>query len=113
MNRINLFKTRIIIEDKVYLLAKDVRKAFGCKSIEQLQGEHPGIVKHIKDLPALVLESEFNTILTSDIDAMKKFKHIEITRVETLRSNTEAIKSIYPFKFMVAAVCHYDIWLLK
>ena len=55
MNRISLFKTRIVIEEKVYLLAKDVRKALGYKSIEQLQGEHPEIVKHIKDLPALVL----------------------------------------------------------
>ncbi len=50
----------------------------------------------------MVLECDFNTILTSDIDAMKKLKHIEITRVETLRNNTEAIKSIYPLKFMVA-----------
>ena len=102
MNRISLFKTRIVIEDKVYLLAKDVRKAFGYKSIEQLQGEHLGIVKHIKDLPALVLECDFNTILTSEIDTMKKLKHIEITRVETLRNNTEAIKSIYPLKLMMA-----------
>ena len=102
MNRISLFRTRIVIEDKVYLLARDVRKALGCKSIEQLQVEHPEIVKHIKDLPALVFESDFNTILTSDIDAMKKLKHIEITRVETLRNNTEVIKSIYPLKFMVA-----------
>ena len=36
MNRISLFRTRIVIEDKVYLLAKDVRKALRCKSIEQL-----------------------------------------------------------------------------
>ena len=102
MNRINLFKTRIIIEDKVYLLAKDVRKALGYKSIEQLQIEYPATVKHIKDLPSLVLESDFNTILTFDIDAMKKLKHIEITRVETLRNNTEAIKSIYPLKLIMA-----------
>lgn len=102
MNRISLFKTRIVIGDKIYLLAKDVRKALGYKSIDQLQSEHSEIVKRIKDLPALVLESDFNTILTSDIDAIKKLKHIEITRVETLRNNTEAIKSIYPLKFIVA-----------
>lgn len=102
MNRINIFKTRIIIEDKVYLLAKDVRKALGFKSIEQLKEEHIGIVRHVKDMPALVLESDFNTILVSNIDAMKKLKHIEITRVETLRNNTEAIKSIYPLKLMMA-----------
>ena len=71
MNRISLFRTRIVIEDKVYLLAKDVRKALGYKSIDQLQSEHSEIVKHIKDLPALVLESDFNTILTSDKEAMK------------------------------------------
>lgn len=43
MNKTSLFKTRIVIEDKVYLLAKDVRKALGYKSIEQLQFEHPEI----------------------------------------------------------------------
>ena len=102
MKNIDLFITRIIIDNKVYLLAKDVRKALGYRSIEQLQIEHAGIVKHIKDLPALVLESDFNTILIFDIDAMKRVKHIEITRVETLRSNTEAIKSIYPLKLMMA-----------
>ena len=102
MNRISLFKTRIVIEDKVYLLATDVGKAFGYKSIEQLQSAYPDIVKHFKELPALVWESDFNTILTSDLDAMKKLKHIEITRIETLRNNTEAIKSIYPIKFMVS-----------
>ena len=102
MNRIDLFKTRIIIGNKIYLLAKDVRKALGFKSIEQLQEEHTGIVKHVKDMPAMVLESDFNTILVSDADAIKKLKHIEITRVETLRNNTEAIKSIYPLKLIVA-----------
>ena len=39
MNKIDLFKSRIIIEDKVYLLAKDVRKAFGYINIEQLEKE--------------------------------------------------------------------------
>ena len=102
MNRINVFKTRIIIEDKVYLLAKDVRKALGFKSIEQLQDEYADIVKHVKDMPALVLESDFNTILVSDADAIKILKHIEITRVETLRNSTEAIKSIYPLKVIMA-----------
>lgn len=29
MKKKDIFRTRIIIEDKVYLLAKDVRKAFG------------------------------------------------------------------------------------
>ena len=108
MKKIDLFKTRIIIGDKVYLLAKDVRKVFGCKSIEQLQMEHSGAVKHFKDLPALVSETDFNTILLSDIDVMKKFKHIEITRVETLRNNTEAIKSLYPLKLMMAGKMFED-----
>ena len=102
MKKKDIFRTRIIIEDKVYLLAKDVRKAFGYESIEQLKKKHPDIVKNIKALPALVLESDFNTILASNVEAMKRLKHIEITRVETLRNNTEAIKSIYPLKFIMA-----------
>ena len=102
MRRIDLFKTRIVIEDKVYLLASDVRKALGYKSIEQLNEKYSNVVKCVKNLPALVLESDFNSILASDKDAMDLFKHIEITRVETLRNNTEAIKRIYPLKFLFA-----------
>ena len=34
MKNIDLFITRIIIDNKVYLLAKDVQKALGYRSIE-------------------------------------------------------------------------------
>ena len=94
MNRISLFKTRIVIEDKVYLLAKDVRKALGYKSIDQLQSEHSEIIKHIKDLPALVLESDFNTILTSDMDAIKKLKHIEIAFLTRTASSEISLRPL-------------------
>ena len=78
---------------KVYLLAKDVRKSLGYKSVDQLQSEHSEIVKHIKDFPALVLESDFNTILTSDIEAMKKLKHkdVEDAGVDLLSCNAPGI----------------------
>ena len=102
MTKINLFKTRIVIEDKVYLLAKDVGNALGFENIERLQDEYNGIIKHILDMPALVLESDFNSILVTNINAMKELNHIEITRVETLRNSSEALKSIYPLKFMMA-----------
>ena len=108
MNKINLFKTRIVIEDEVYLLAKDVIRVFGYQNIEQLKMDYSDIVKQVEDLPALVLESDFNTTLLSNVDAMKMLKHIEITRVETLRNKTEAIKSIYPLKLMVAGKMFAD-----
>ena len=102
MKRVNEFKTRIVKESRVYLLATDVRKALGYGSIEQFEIDHPDMVKCFKGLPQLVLEQDFNYILVSDKDAMVKLGHMEMTRVETLRENTEALKSFYPLKRFIA-----------
>lgn len=102
MEKISIFKIRIIINEEVFLLASDVKKAFGYKSVNLLRNEYPDVIKQVKGLPLLVSENDFNTILVSDRKVLSKYKHIEMTRVETLRSNTETIKSFYPLKLLVA-----------
>ena len=102
MRKINLFKARVVIDNKVYLLASDVRKAFEYDSIEPLKRDYPGIVKRKKQLPELVLESDFNSMMLTNKTVAERFQHIEITRVESLRTNTESLKSIYPLKFLMA-----------
>ena len=102
MKKINWFNTRIIIDGKVYLLASDVRKAFKFKNIDELKAENSSIVKSISGLPQLVTEDDFNNILLGRPEIADELGHIEMTRVETLRTNTESIKSVYPLKLLFA-----------
>ena len=102
MRKIELFKTRVVNDNKVYLLASDVRKAFGYDNIEQLKREHPDIVKKKSGLPEIVLESDFNALMSTNVSLAENLKHLELTRVETLRTNTESLKSLYPLKFLFA-----------
>ena len=102
MQKIDLFKTKVIQDGKIYLLASDVEKALGYKSSEQFRNDYRDLVSLRKGFPDLVREDDFNSIALSNEIAVQKLKHIEITRVETLRSQTEALKSFYPLKYMIS-----------
>ena len=102
MQRINYFKNRIIVENTVYLLAEDVANALGFVDLDAFIKEHSDIVKRRnKSLPEIVLESDFNNLLLMNEAALHRLGHIEITKVDTLRSRTEAIKRFYPLKYMI------------
>lgn len=102
MYKINFFKNRIIMENTVYLLAKDVADALGFADLNSFMKEHSEIVENTDALfPELVLESDFNNLLVSNKMAFQRLGHIEITKVDTLRSHTESIKSFYPIKYMI------------
>lgn len=102
MYKINLFQTKIFVENKVYVLVSDAAKAFGFENIKEFEDKYPDIIKIFEELPKLVLESDFNMLLSRDKEILKRLGHIEMTRVETLRSKTEIIKSLYPIKYMIA-----------
>lgn len=102
MRKIDIFKTRVLIDNKVYLMASDVRKAFGYDNMELLRKAYPEIIKKKRGLPELVLESDFNTLMLADLSVAERLKHLELTRVETLRTNTESIKTLYPLKYLIA-----------
>lgn len=102
MHKTNYFKKRIIMENMVYLLAKDVADALGFADLNSFMKEHSEIVENTDALfPELVLESDFNNLLVSNEMAFQRLGHIEITKVDTLRSQTESIKSFYPLKYMI------------
>ncbi|MBR6479391.1 MAG: hypothetical protein IKT04_02695 [Clostridia bacterium] len=102
MERIDEFKTKVFVKNTVYLKASDVAKVFGYDSVNDFDFAHPYIVKRIEDMPELVEESDFNSMLLNDASAMNRLKHIEITRIDTLRSLTENIKNSYPLELLIA-----------
>ena len=103
LHKIDLFKTRIFHENKAYLLASDAAKGLGYKSVEDFICEYSELIVSMEQMPKLISETDFNWLLSSDADSLEKLKHLEITKIETLRFKTEAQKSLYPLKVMFAS----------
>lgn len=96
-----MFKTKIFHEGKMYLLVSDVtklmeisEKAF-CKKYSDKIVEIPGCRK-------CIAETDFNLLISDDKELFKKMGMLEVTKVETLRSEIASIISFQPLKFMMA-----------
>ena len=96
-----MFKTKIFHEVKMYLLVSDVtkmmeisEKAF-CKKYSDKIVEIPGCRK-------CIAETDFNLLISDDKELFKKMGMLELTKVETLRSEIASIISFQPLKFMMA-----------
>ena len=96
-----MFKTKIFHEVKMYLLVSDVtkmmeisEKAF-CKKYSDKIVEIPGCRK-------CIAETDFNLLISDDKELFKKMGMLEVTKVETLRSEITSIISFQPLKFMMA-----------
>ena len=101
MEKIKLLQTRVFNDNHVYLLASDVAELLGYE-IEEFLDIYENIVHDIEDMPPLVLETDFNSILIENEELYDRLQHIEITRVDTLRFETEIQKDVYPLKLMFA-----------
>lgn len=95
-----MFKTKIFHEGKMYLLVSDVtkmmeisEKAF-CKKYSDKIVEIPGCRK-------CIAETDFNLLISDDKELFKKMGMLEVTKVETLRSEIASIISFQPLKFMM------------
>ena len=102
MRKEYLFKNRVIVENKVFLLAEDVAKKFGYDSLEIFANARPELIVEKNGLPKLVEETKYNNIIWRDVELSDRIKHLEYTRVDTLRSRAETLRSFYPLKFMLA-----------
>lgn len=85
-----MFKTKIFHEVKMYLLVSDVtkmmeisEKAF-CKKYSDKIVEIPGCRK-------CIAETDFNLLISDDKELFKKMGMLEVTKVETLRSEIASI----------------------
>ena len=101
MGKEYLFKNRVIVENKVFLLAEDVAKKIGYDSLENFTNAFPELIVEKNGLPKLVEETKYNNIILNDVEISDRIKHLEYTRVDTLRSRAETLRSFYPLKFML------------
>lgn len=92
------FKTKIFHDKKVYLALADVSKALNYSTKQSFVDAHSDTITRIKGIGDCVLETDYNSLLVKDNKALSKQKHIEVTKVDTLRSKIEMVTSMYPLK---------------
>ena len=92
------FTTKIFHENKVYLTLSDVTKALNYPTKQSFINAHGDIITRIKGVGDCILETDYNSLLVKDDKALSKQRHIEVTKVDTLRSKIEMITSMYPLK---------------
>lgn len=103
LNEINLFKTRVFYEDKTYLLVSDVAKALGYESTSDFIDKYSELIVVVEQMPKLISETDFNWLLSNDAVSLEKLKHLEVTKINTLRFKTETYKNLYPLKVLFAS----------
>lgn len=99
MEKIKLLQTRIFHDNKVYLLASDIAELMEYDE-EFFIEDYRDIICNLDCMPPLVLETDFNALLLEDDELFERLQHLEITKVDTLRFETEIQKGIYPLKFL-------------
>ena len=99
MEKIKLLQTRVFNDNKVYLLASDIAELMEYDE-ELFIEDYREIICNLDCMPPLVLETDFNALLLEDDELFEHMQHLEITKVDTLRFETEIQKSIYPLKFL-------------
>lgn len=99
MEKLKLLQTRVFHENKVYLLASDIAELMEYDEALFVEN-YRNIICNLDYMPPLVLETDFNALLLEDDELFERMQHLEITKVDTLRFETEIQKSIYPLKFL-------------
>ena len=93
------FTTKIFHNNKVYLKLSDVTKALNYPTKQTFMDSHSDIVTRIKGIGDCILETDYNSLLVKDDNALLTQGHIEITKIETLRSKIDMVTGMYPLKF--------------
>lgn len=90
--------TKIFHDNKIYLKLSDVTKALNYKTKQSFVDAHGDMIIKIKGIGDCILETDYNSLLVKDDNALSRQKQIEITKVDTLRSKIEMVTSMYPLK---------------
>lgn len=92
------FVTKIFHDNKVYLTLSDVTKALNYKTKQSFIDLHSDMITKIKGIGDCILETDYNSLLVKDDNALSKQGHIEITKIETLRNKIDMVTGMYPLK---------------
>lgn len=97
-NKTTKFTTKIFHDNKVYLRVSDVAKALNFPTKQAFADAHKDIITRIRGTGDCVLETDYNSLLAMNDDALLKQGYLEITKVDTLRSKIDMVMSMYPLK---------------
>ncbi len=92
------FDTKIFYKDKVYLPASDCALALGYESIERFINENADMITTINDIPRLISEEDYNSLLIKRPEAFEVQHSIEIRKVTTLNAKITSFLDAYAFK---------------
>jgi hypothetical protein len=92
------FTTKIFHNNKVYLVLSDVTKALNYRTKQSFADVHGELITRIKGIGDCVLETDYNSLLVMDNNALSKQKHMEVTKVDTLRNKIDMVTEMYPLK---------------
>ena len=93
------FATKVFHENKVYLTLSDVTKALNYATKQSFIDVHSDMITKIKGIGDCILETDYNSLLVKDKNALSKQGQIEVTKVDILRNKINMIISMYPLKF--------------
>lgn len=94
------FETKIIANSKVYLNVSDVAKVFNQK-VADFKETYSDMIIKIPSCGDCISETDFNQLLADDSTAMNRQGQLEITKIESLRSKTDAVMSFQPLKLLL------------
>ena len=97
-NKAVKFTTKIFHDNKIFLRISDVAKALNYPTKQSFVDAHKDIITRIRGIGDCVLETDYNSLLAMDNDALLKQGYLEITKIDTLRSKVDIIMSMYPLK---------------
>lgn len=87
------FTTKIFHDNKVYLKLSDVAKALNYHNQQDFINDYPQLIKKISGIQC-INEFDYNDLLSANNEALSRQGQIEITKVETLRSNIDSMIDI-------------------
>ncbi len=100
------FETKILHEGKVFLKASDASKALNYHKQQDFINEYPQLIKRISGIQC-INEFDYNNLLSTNNEALSRQGQIEITKVETLRSEINSMINIKSLELACSCANNY------
>lgn len=100
------FETKIFHKGCVYLKVSDVAKALNYHKQQDFINEYPQLIKKISGIQC-INEFDYNNLLSTNNEALFRQGQIEITKVETLRSEINSMINIKSLELACSCANNY------
>lgn len=100
------FETRILHEGKVFLKVSDAANALNYHKQQDFINDYPQLIKKISGIKC-INEFDYNDLLSANNEALSRQGQIEITKVETLRSEINSMINIKSLELACSCANNY------